>query len=75
MPNNTRSAVVKNTIPRPSVTAKSPDETEFARTLLLLNTEADGYLGPVQTADELTSLINVLLVRFLFITLVAYPNE
>ena len=67
--------MVGNTIPQPSAAAKSLDETEFARTLLLLNKEADGYLDPVQTVDELSSLINVLLVRSLAVTLVAHTYD
>lgn len=66
--------MVENTISSSSTPSKSLDETEFARTLLLLNTEAHGYLDPLQTVDELSALINVLLVRPLVMTSVAHPN-
>ena len=55
----------EDTITEPSVIgrAKPADETDIGQTLILLSQKGAANANVFQTADDISSLINVLLVR------------
>ena len=58
------SFVDEDTITEPSVAGKSPEEQDFAQTLLSLRKKSAAGLDAFPTGADLSALINTLMVRY-----------
>lgn len=65
MASREQSFVDEDTITEPSIAGKSPEEKDFAQTLLSLSKKGAVGLDAFPTRDDLSALINTLMVRYL----------
>ena len=62
-----QSFVDEDTITEPSIAGKSPEEKDFAQTLLSLSKKGVVGLDTFPTKGDISALINTLMVRYLMV--------